>query len=116
MKANSVVYCFSKPFTPTIAEALDIALTSVVFDQKIMLVFLGDGVYQLPTFTNESLTNDFEKSLNGLRMMEEFPIYVDLESLDVRGIDIDNLPDYLTITDTSTLKDSLRTADLVLNF
>ena len=116
MKTNSVIYCFSNPLTPTSAEVLDIALTSVVFDQKIMLVFFGDAVYQLPTLTNESLTSDFGKSLNGLRMMEEFPIYVDLESLDVREIDTDNLPDYLTVTDTSTLKESLRTADLVLNF
>ena len=116
MSAKSVTYCFSRLLSPTTTEQLDIALTSIVFDQQVKLVFLDDGVVLLPEIDAARKETDFGKSLAGLRMMDEVPIFVEAESLTERNIQPGEIPDFVQIERTSAITDLLRESDLVLYF
>ena len=116
MSAKSVTYCFSKPLTPTTIEQLDIAVTSAVFDQKVDLVFLDDGVVLLPAIDSTRKSTDFGKSLAGLRMMDEISVVAERESLEKRGIVASQLPEFTQIESTDTITELIRTSDLVLYF
>ena len=116
MSAKSVIYCFSKPLTPTTIEQLDIAVTSVVFDQKVDLVFLDDGVVLLPAIDSTRKSTDFGKSLAGLRMMDEVSVVAERESLETRGIDASKLPEFTKIETNAAITEMIRASDLVLYF
>lgn len=116
MNTKSVTYCFSKLLSPTTTEQLDIALTSIVFDQQVNLVFLDDGVTLLPEIDAARKSTDFGKSLAGLRMMDEIPVIVEAESLTERNIDAEQIPDFVQFESTNAITDLLRESDLVLYF
>lgn len=116
MSAKSVIYCFSKPLTPTTTEQLDIALTSAVFDQKVGLVFLDDGVMLLPEIDATRDSTDFAKSIAALRMMDDIALLAEDESLRARKIDVSRLPEFVQVETTEAITDVIRTADLAIYF
>jgi tRNA 2-thiouridine synthesizing protein C len=74
-------------------EATDLALATALFDQKVSLLFQGDGVFQLLTDQNPASIE--QKNLSA--MQQALPLYdvEDLfycaESLQERGIDQNRL-------------------------
>jgi tRNA 2-thiouridine synthesizing protein C len=73
-----------------VQETLDIILTTAAFDQKVSLLFLDDGVFQLknqqvPEISGQKNTAAIFKALT---IYDVNSIYVEAESLTERGLSI----------------------------
>lgn len=96
---------------------LDIALAYSVFEQHVNYVFMDDGVYQLKqgqhaeAIGRKSLGNALETlSLYGIEN-----VFVDMESLQVRGMDAIELLIPATIVTRAEIGALLRKSDSVFN-
>ena len=74
-------------------ESLEVVLIAAAFDQDISLVFADDGVYQL---TKDQDTDgigmkNFSKTYSALGDYDINKIYVEKESLEERGLSVDDL-------------------------
>lgn len=116
MSAKSVTYCFSKHLTPTTTEQLDIVLTSTVFDQRVNLMFLDDGVVLLTGIDTTRSSTDFGKSLAALRMMDDISVIVEDESLRTRNLDASKFPGFVRVETTEVITELFRSSDLVFYF
>lgn len=74
-------------------ESLEVVLIGAAFEQDVSLVFMDDGVYQLTRGQNtESVgMKNFSPTYNALGDYDVNKIYVDKESLDERGLSLDDL-------------------------
>jgi len=89
-----LVISSSAPYgTAHAREATDLALATALFDQKVALLFQGDGVFQLQANQNPAAIE--QKNLSA--MQQALPLY-DVEnlfycadSLQERGVDPDTL-------------------------
>lgn len=85
-------------------EATDLALATALFDQKVSMLFIGDGVYQL--IGNQNPQTIEQKNLGA--MQQALPLYdVDAlyackKSLQARGLNADDLA--LSVTPLSSLE------------
>jgi tRNA 2-thiouridine synthesizing protein C len=111
-------------------EALEVVLIAAAFEQQVTLIFMDDGVYQLTQ--NQNPTNigmkNFSKTFGALGDYDIGQIFVDYESLNLRGLNADDLqPLTYEITDgveqpsiklvpRSELGDIIEAADVLLNF
>ncbi len=93
-------------------ESLEVVLIGAAFDQDVALAFIDDGVYQL--MRNQDTggigTKNFSPTYKALGDYDISKIYVEKESLELRGLSKDNL---LPLTwededDDWTEKDSIR--------
>jgi len=74
-------------------ESLEVVLIGAAFDQEVRLMFLDDGVYQLTTgqdTTGVGMKN-FSPTYRTLGDYEVKNIYVDKDSLELRGLTSDDL-------------------------
>ena len=111
-------------------EALEIVLIAGAFEQQVKLIFMDDGVYQLIRNQDPSAIGmkNFSKTFGALGDYDVEQIYVDYESLNMRGLSIhDLLPltheaadgvDQLSIkvVPRSELGSIIDSADILLNF
>jgi tRNA 2-thiouridine synthesizing protein C len=76
-------------------EALEVVLIGAAFDQDVSLAFLDDGVFQLTKGqdTKESGLKNFSPTFRALGDYEVTKLYVEQESLDERGLTLDDLQD-----------------------
>ena len=74
-------------------EALEVVLIGAAFDQNVSLSFVGDGVYQLAKGqdTTELGIKNFSPTFSALGDYDINKIYVEKESLEARGLTIDDL-------------------------
>ena len=74
-------------------ESLEVVLIGAAFDQEVSLMFTGDGVYQLAKGqdTKEVGIKNFSPTYAALGDYDINKIYVEKESLDARGLTIDDL-------------------------
>jgi tRNA 2-thiouridine synthesizing protein C len=74
-------------------EALEVVLIGAAFDQNVSLAFVGDGVYQLAKGqdTTELGIKNFSPTYSALGDYDINKIYVEKESLEARGLTIDDL-------------------------
>lgn len=74
-------------------ESLEVVLIGAAFDQAVSLLFLDDGVYQLTKSqrTQEVGMKNFSPTYRTLGDYEVKHLYVDAESLAVRGLSQDDL-------------------------
>ena len=74
-------------------ESLEVALITAAFDQEVSLAFLDDGVYQLlkDQDTVELGRKNFSATYKALGDYEINKLYVEKESLEARGLTIDDL-------------------------
>lgn len=77
----------------TTQEALDAALAAAAFEQNVQLFFSGDGVWSLLSSQQSELIQrkNIEKILQALHYYDIESIYIDLHSLQERGISLENL-------------------------
>ena len=74
-------------------ESLEVVLIGAAFDQDVSLAFIGDGVYQLTKGQNtEALgQKNFSTVYGALGDYDVNKIYVEKESLEERGLTLDDL-------------------------
>ncbi|MBS1269178.1 MAG: Intracellular sulfur oxidation protein DsrF [Gammaproteobacteria bacterium] len=109
-------------------EALEVALVGAVFDQKISLAFIDDGVFLLrPGQSTVGLQmKQFTAAYRALGDFEIHRVYVERESLQVRGMKEENLMEIVTGPDGGTrnlvkvvssveLMDVIHSQDVLLN-
>ena len=93
-------------------ESLEVVLIGAAFEQDVSLVFMDDGVYQLTKDQNtEGIgMKNFSPTYNALGDYDVNKIYVDKQSLEERGLSLDDLLDlkYEDEDDDWAEKDSIR--------
>ena len=74
-------------------ESLEVVLIGAAFDQDVSLAFIGDGVYQLTKGQNTEAIGqkNFSPTYSALGDYDVNKIYVEKESLEERGLTLDDL-------------------------
>ena len=74
-------------------ESLEVVLIGAAFDQDVSLVFMDDGVYQLTKGqkTEGIGMKNFSPTFSALGDYEVSKIYIEKESLEERGLTLDDL-------------------------
>lgn len=91
------LYVNRKPPYGTIyaLESLEVVLIGAAFDQDVSLAFLDDGVFQLTKGQNTDGigVKNFSPTFRALGDYDVTKFYVEKESLDERGLSVDDLQD-----------------------
>ena len=74
-------------------EGLEVVLIGAAFEQDVSMAVIGDGVYQIlkGQDTSDSDMKNFSPTYNALGDYEVTKLYVEQESLDERGLTVDDL-------------------------
>lgn len=96
-------------------ESLEVVLIGAAFDQQVSLAFVDDGVFQLTDSQNTDGIGmkNFSSTYKALGDYDVRDIYVERESLEARGLSLDDLQP-LTYEDEDedwAEKDSIRVVD-----
>ncbi len=113
-------------------ESLEVVLIGAAFDQDVSLAFLDDGVYQLTKGQNTEDTGmkNFSATYAALGDYEVTKIYVEKDSLDERGLLLDDLQhlvwedededwaekDSIRLVSRAELADLMADQDIMFNF
>ena len=93
-------------------ESLEVVLIGAAFEQDVSLAFVDDGVFQIAKGqkTEEIGMKNFSPTYGALGDFEVTKIYVEKESLEARGLTLDDLMDlkYEDEDDDWAEKDSIR--------
>ena len=109
-------------------ESLEVVLIGAAFEQDVSLAFIDDGVYQL--MTKEIGMKNFSPTYSALGDYDVNKIYVEKESLDARGLSVDDLlhltwedededwaeKDSIRVVSAQELADIMAQQDVVLSF
>jgi tRNA 2-thiouridine synthesizing protein C len=114
-----LLVCRRPPYGESFArEALDVALAAAAFDQKVALLFLGDGVLQLLGAQQAEQIGQkaLHKQLGALPLYDVDKLYVDAQALQARKLEpadlaLPALP--LSVPEITALLDEY---DVVLGF
>ena len=76
-------------------ESLEVVLISAAFDQDVSLAFCDDGVFQITNNQNTEASGmkNFSPAYKALGDYDINKLYVEKESLEERGLTLDNLMD-----------------------
>ncbi len=113
-------------------ESLEVVLIGAAFDQDVSLAFIDDGVYQLMLNQDTSGigVKNFSPTYKALGDYDINKIYVEKESLELRGLGKDNLmpltyededddwaeKDSIQIVNSEELADIIDSQDIIFNF
>jgi len=113
-------------------ESLEVILIGAAFEQDVSLAFVDDGVYQIAKGqdTTELGIKNFSPTYSALGDFEVNKIFVEKESLDARGLTIDDLmplkwedededwaeKDSIKVISSEEMKALLDDSDVLLNF
>jgi tRNA 2-thiouridine synthesizing protein C len=113
-------------------ESLEVVLIGAAFDQDVSLAFIDDGVYQLMQKQDTSGVGvkNFSPTYKALGDYDVNKIYVEKESLELRGLGKDNLmpltwededddwaeKDSIHIVSSEELSDIIENQDIIFNF
>ena len=113
-------------------ESLEVVLIGAAFEQDVSLAFIGDGVYQLAKGQNTDGIGmkNFSPTYSALGDYDVNKIYVEKESLEERGLTLDDLQhltwedededwaekDSIRLVNRSELADVIDNQDVVLSF
>ena len=99
-------------------EALEVVLIGAAFDQDVSLAFIDDGVYQLKKNqdTSDINTKNFSKTYGALEMYDVEKLYVEIESLEQRGLSEDDLMVDVKILTSDEMKKIITDSEVILNF
>jgi tRNA 2-thiouridine synthesizing protein C len=132
--AKKMMYINRKPPYGTIYawESLEVVLIGAAFEQDVSMAFMDDGVYQLTKgqdTTGIGMKN-FSPTYSALGDYEVTKIYVEKESLEERGLTLDDLQhlvwedededyaekDSIRLVSRAELADVLAGQDVLFNF
>ena len=98
-------------------ECLEVVLVAAAYDQDVSVVFLDDGVFQLKK--NQDTTGigmkNFSKTYGALAAYDVEKIYVEKESLDARGLTVDDLVIPAEVLAADDLRDIMARQDVVIS-
>lgn len=132
--AKKFMYINRKPPYGTVyaLESLEVVLIGAAFDQDVSLAFIGDGVYQLTKGQNTDAIGqkNFSPVYGALGDYEVTKIYIEKESLEERGLTLDDLQhlvwededddyaekDSIRLVSRAELADVLDDQDVLLSF
>jgi tRNA 2-thiouridine synthesizing protein C len=113
-------------------ESLEVVLIGAAFEQDVTLAFIDDGVYQLMQNQDTSAigTKNFAPTFKALGDYDVSQIYVEQESLELRGLSKDDLmpltyededddwaeKDSVHVVSSVELADIIEQQDVILNF
>jgi tRNA 2-thiouridine synthesizing protein C len=113
-------------------ESLEVVLIGAAFEQDVSLAFIGDGVYQLTKGQDTQAIGmkNFSPTYAALGDYDVNKIYVEKESLEERGLSLDDLQhlvwedededwaekDSIRLVSRSELADVIDDQDVVLSF
>ena len=113
-------------------ESLEVVLIGAAFDQDVSLAFIDDGVYQILLNQDTSAigVKNFSPSYKALGDYDVNKIYVEKESLELRGLGKENLmpltyededddwaeKDSIQIVSSDELADIIDSQDVIFNF
>ncbi len=113
-------------------ESLEVVLIGAAFEQDVSLAFMDDGVYQLVKGqdTSELGIKNFSPTYSALGDYDVNKIYVEKESLEARGLTIDDLmplkyededddwaeKDSIRVVTAAEMAEILEQQDVVLSF
>ena len=134
MATKKFMYINRKPPYGTVyaLESLEVVLIGAAFDQDVSLAFIGDGVYQLTKGQDTKAIGqkNFSPVYGALGDYEVTKIYIEKESLEERGLTLDDLQhlvwededddyaekDSIRLVSRAELADVLDEQDVVLSF
>lgn len=113
-------------------ESLEVVLIGAAFDQDVIMAFVDDGVYQIVKGTDTAgiEMKNFSPTYSALGDYDVKKIYVEKESLEKRGLTIDDLLDLkwededddwaerdsIHIVSSAEMADIMNDAEVVLSF
>ncbi len=113
-------------------EGLEVALIGAAFDQDVSMAFIDDGVFQIKSGQDTSATGmkNFSPAYQALGDYEITRLYVERESLEARGLNVDDLmpltwededDDYnekpsILIVDSDELAQIIAGQDVIFNY
>jgi len=113
-------------------ESLEVVLIGAAFEQDVTLAFVDDGVYQLlkDQDTGAIGTKNFSPTYRALGDYDINQIYVEQESLELRGLSKDDLmpltwededddwaeKDSIHVVSSAELAEIIEQQDVILNF
>jgi tRNA 2-thiouridine synthesizing protein C len=113
-------------------ESLEVVLIGAAFEQDVSLAFIDDGVYQLLRNQDTAAigSKNFSPTFRALGDYDVSKIYVDRESLELRGLTKDDLmpltwededddwaeKDSIRVVDSDELAEIIDQQDVLLNF
>ena len=134
MSTKKFLYVNRKPPHGSIyaLESLEVVLIGAAFEQEVTLAFLDDGVYQLLQNQDSSAiaTKNFAPTFRALGDYDVNKIYVERESLEMRGLSKDDLmpltwededddwaeKDSIHVVSSAELAEIIEQQDVLLNF
>lgn len=114
-----LIVCRQPPYGASFArEALDMALACAAFDQRVALLFLGDGVLQLaPGQSAEQIgQKPLDKQLGALPLYDVDELYADAEAFTARGLVANDSVLPVRLLSTAEISALLTEQDIVLGF
>ncbi len=113
-------------------ESLEVVLIGAAFEQDVSLLFMDDGVFQLTKGQNTAgiENKNFSPTYSALGDYEVTKIYIDKQSLEERGLGLDDLQhlvwededddwaekDSIILVDRNEIADLMEDNDIVLSF
>jgi len=100
-------------------ESLEVVLIGAAFEQDVSLAFLDDGVFQLTKGqdTKGVGMKNFSPTYSALGDYEVTKIYVEKESLEERGLTLDDLQHLVwEDEDRAELAEVMASSDVLFNF
>jgi len=113
-------------------ESLEVVLIGAAFDQDVALVFMDDGVFQIKKDQNSEASGmkNFSPTYNALGDYDVNKIYVEKESLEARGLTVDDLmpltyededddwaeKSSIHLVSADEIRDLMEESDVVLSF
>ncbi len=99
-------------------EAIDLALVTAAFDQKITLIFVDEGIFNLIANQNATPIADITHTdiLNGLEYYDIDEIWVEKESLQQAGVSPEQLIASVSLVSRQDILSANRSAHHLVNF
>ncbi|HUW27293.1 MAG TPA: sulfurtransferase complex subunit TusC [Sulfuriferula sp.] len=99
-------------------EGLEVVLISAAFDQDVSMAFLDDGVYQLVKgqHTKAIDVKNFSPTYRALEGYDIEKLYVERESLEMRGLNAGDLLVPVEVLSSAAMGDLMKTQDVVIGF
>ncbi len=99
-------------------EGLEVVLISAAFDQDVSLAFLDDGVYELVKGQNTKAVEmkNFSSTYRALEGYDIEKLYVERESLEVRGLNEDDLLVDVQVLSAAEMGEMMAAQDVVISF
>lgn len=118
MTPAHLVFVFRTPpySTPTAQEGMDALLAAAIFDQRITMIFMGDGVFQLSRNQSPVSGRNQMKMLQSLAMYDIDQIFVQSTALHERGMDSEDLNINCTTVSDQAIHQMISGASHILNF